>query len=170
MSEQEAKSSKKLDLSTDEWTERLANAPIFAKKAIVEAREAAEQEEVRTTLNDGTEETVNTAEKGDIIVTNPSGEKYVLKPDNFAKRYETTDQEGVFRAKGMARAIPNPEGTDIEITAPWGEPQYGGPDSMVATVYDPEQPDVIGADRYLIGGEEFKQTYAPAEEVLPQNG
>lgn len=154
-----------LDLSTDEWTERLGGAPVFAKKGKVQARQVSEREEVHTTLADGTEETVNVAEPGDVVVTNPGGEKYVLKPDNFDKRYEATDEEGVFRAKGMARAIQNPTGTDIEIMAPWGEPQYGGPDCMVATVFDPDQPDVIGSDRYIIGGEEFQATYAPIEEV-----
>lgn len=166
MSEQLPKTKNELDLSTDEWTERLANAPTYAKKAIVQAREVAEREEVRTTLADGTEETVNVAEPGDVIVTNPSGEKYVLKPDNFAKRYKATDEDGVFRAKGMARAVQNPTGTEIEIMAPWGELQNGGLDCMIATVFDPEQPDVIGLDRYLIGDDEFKTTYAPAEEVL----
>jgi hypothetical protein len=154
-----------LDLSTDEWTERLGGAPVFAKKGKVQARQVAEREEVRTTLADGTEETVNVAEPGDVVVTNPGGEKYVLKPDNFGKRYEATEEEGVFRAKGMARAVANPTGADIEIMAPWGEPQYGGPDCMVATVFDPDQPDVIGGDRYIIGGEEFAATYAPFEEV-----
>lgn len=169
MSEQSVpKPKQELDLSTDEWTERLAAAPVYAKKAIVQARQVAEREEVRTTLTDGTEETVNVAEPGDIVVTNPSGEKYVLKPDNFAKRYDATDEEGVFRAKGMARAFQNPTGADVEIMAPWGEPQYGGPDCMIATVFDPEQPDVIGSDRYLIGGEEFRTTYGPAEEILGQ--
>lgn len=159
------KTSKELDLSTEEWTERLGGAPVFAKKGKVQARVTVEREEVHTTLADGTEETVNVAEPGDVVVTNPGGEKYVLKPDNFDKRYEATEEEGVFRAKGMARAIQNPTGTDIEIMAPWGESQYGGPDCMIATVFDPDQPDLIGNDRYIIGAEEFQDTYAPAEEV-----
>lgn len=164
--EQSLQPKQKLDLSTEEWTERLAAAPVYAKKGIVSARQVAEREEVKTTLADGTEETVNVAEPGDVVVTNPSGEKYVLKPDNFAKRYDATEEEGVFRAKGMARAVQNPTGADVEIMAPWGEPQYGGPDCMLATVFDPEQPGVIGADRYIIGRDEFLATYAPAEEVL----
>jgi hypothetical protein len=159
------KNKQELDLSTDEYTERLANAPVYAKKGVVSARQTTEREEVRTTLANGTEETVNVAEEGDVVVTNPSGEQYVLKPDNFAKRYETTDEEGVFRAKGMARAFQNPTGGDIEIMAPWGEPQYGDADCMLATVFDPATPDVIGADRYIIGGAEFRETYAPYAEV-----
>jgi hypothetical protein len=162
---EELKQTIELDLNTDEYTELLAGAPVYAKKGLVGAREATEQEEIKTTLADGTDETVNIADPGDIIVTNPGGEQYVLKPDNFAKRYETTEEEGVFRAKGMARALQNPTGQSIEITAPWGEKQFGNPDCMVATVFDPEQPDVIGNDRYIIGAEEFRDTYAPIEEV-----
>jgi hypothetical protein len=135
------------------------------KKGIVGVRQVSEREEVRTTLADGTEETVNVAEAGDVVVTNPGGEKYVLKPDNFAKRYEATEEEGVFRAKGMVRALPNPTGQPIEIMAPWGEKQFGNPDCMVATVFDPDQPELIGTDRYIIGAEEFRATYAPIEEV-----
>lgn len=169
MSEQlTPKQTQELDLSTDEWTERLGSAPVFAKKGKVAARQVTDREEVRTTLANGTKETVNVAEAGDVVVTNPSGEQYVLKPDNFAKRYQATEEEGVFLAKGMARAVANPTGADIQIMAPWGEPQYGGPDCMVATVFDPEQPDVIGGDRYIIGGAEFAETYAPYEEVYGQ--
>lgn len=165
MESPQSKQKLELDLSTDEWTERLAVAPVYVKKAKVQARQLAEREEVRTTLADGTEETVNVAEAGDVVVTNPSGEKYVLKPDNFAKRYEATEEDGVFRAKGMARAVDNPTGSEIEIMAPWGEKQFGGMDCLIATVFDPEQPDVIGADRYIIGRQEFEATYAPYIKV-----
>lgn len=160
------KTPKELDLSTDEWTERLASAPVFAKKGVVQARQATPGEQVTTTLEDGTVETSNTANEGDVVITNPGGEQYIIGGEKFAGRYEATEEEGVFRAKGMARAVQNPTGADIEIMAPWGEPQYGGPDAMIATVFDPEQPDVVGDDRYIIGYEEFQTTYGPADEVL----
>ena len=156
----------KLDLSTEEYTEKLAEAPVYAKKAEVSAATATAGQEVRTVLGDGTEETVNYAEEGDVIVTNPGGEKYILKPENFAKRYEPTAEEGVYRAKGMARAIKNGTGAPIEIMAPWGEPQFGDQDCMIATVFDPDNPDQIGSDRYIIGAKEFAETYGPIEEVL----
>jgi len=156
----------KLDLSTEEWTQKLAEAPVFAKKGIVGAEVATEETPVTTELADGTIETNNIAQPGDVIVTNPGGEKYILKPDNFAKRYEATEEEGIFRAKGMVRAVQNNSGQPVEIMAPWGEPQFGEPDCMIATVFDPENPDEIGADRYIIGRQEFLDTYGPAEEVL----
>lgn len=165
MNEQLPKPKQELDLSTDEWTERLGNAPVYAKKGIVQARRANPGERVTTTLADGTEETVNTAGEDEVVITNSSGEQYIIGTEKFGKRYEATEEEGVFRAKGMARAVQNPTGTDIQIMAPWGEPQYGGPDAIVATVYDPEQPDQVSSDRYIIGADEFKSTYAPYEEV-----
>ena len=156
----------KLDLSTGEYTAKLAEAPVFAKKAEVAAVTATAGQEVRTVLANGTKETVNYAEEGDVIVTNPGGEQYILKPDNFAKRYEATAEDGVYRAKGMARAFKNDTGAPVEIMAPWGEPQYGDENCMIATVFDPDNPSEIGSDRYIIGADEFAETYGPIEEVL----
>ena len=50
--------------------------------------------------------------------------------------------------------------------APWGEPQCGDENCMIATVFDPDNPNEIGADRYIIGADEFAETYGPIEEVL----
>lgn len=152
-----------IDLTTEPWTYRLAEAPVYVKKAMVEARQVTKREEVTTTLADGTQETVNVAEQGDVIVTNPGGEKYVLKMEKFVSRYEPTNQEGVFHAKGMARIVKNPTGRPIEVMAPWGEKQSGDADCMVATIFDPEQPDDISADRYIIGHQEFLDTYTPVD-------
>ena len=154
-----------LDLSTDEMTQRFAEAPIFTKTAQVHIREATPGEQLTTTLADGTVETVNTAKEGDMVITNPGGEQYFVSAEKVAARYEPTDEEGVFKAKGMVRALQNPTGTPIEIMAPWGEPQYGDERAMLATLYDPAQPEVIGTDRYIIGYDEFQTTYAPVEEA-----
>ncbi|MBP9738996.1 hypothetical protein KBD20_04885 [Candidatus Saccharibacteria bacterium] len=155
-----------LDLSTDEWTQLLAEAPVYAKKGLVQLRPATPGEKIITTLADGTVETENIAGENDVIVTNPGGEQYIIDAEKAGKRYEPTDEDGVYRAKGMARAIVNPTGQPIEITAPWGEKQFGNPDCLVATVFDPDQPDEIGSDRYIIGADEFAETYGLAEEVL----
>jgi hypothetical protein len=150
-----------LDLQTDEWTHTLAEAPIYKKFGKVNAHVAQGGETIKTVLADGTEETTNTAESDDVIVTNPTGEQYILKPDRFNSRYEATEDEGVFNAKGKARVVPNPTGEPIKIIAPWGEEQFGGPDALIATVYDPDKPDEVGSDRYIIGRDEFNATYVP---------
>jgi hypothetical protein len=155
-----------LDLSTEEFTKKLAEAPVFAKKSLVNARVATAGEKITTTLADGTQETVNSANEGDVIITNPGGEEYIIGDEKFTKRYEPTQEEGVYRAKGMARAFQNDTGRPIEIMAPWGEKQFGDTNCMVATTFDPDSPNEVSADRYIIGRQEFEDTYGPIEEVL----
>lgn len=150
-----------LDLHTDEWTHTLAEAPVYKKFGKVHAQVAQGGETLQTVLADGTVETTNTANPGDVIVTNPGGERYIIGASKFDSRYEATDEDGVFKAKGKARIAPNPTGQPIKIVAPWGEEQFGGPDALIATVYDPENPDEVSPDRYIIGRDEFNATYVP---------
>ncbi len=157
-----------VDPHTPEISEALANAPLYEKTATVQAREATEGEVIETVLEDGTVETSNTASAGDMVITNPGGEQYIIGGEKFTSRYGDTDEPGVFKAKGMARAINNPTGEEISVVAPWGEVQYGGPDAKILVAVDPENPDAeIGADRYIIGGQEFMDTYGLVSEVAP---
>jgi hypothetical protein len=148
-----------LDLSTPEMTQRFAEAPVYEKTAVVSIREVQPGEALETVLADGRVETKNVAKEGDHVVTNPDGEQYFISAQEVADRY-TDLGDGRYQAKGACRAFPNPTGDEITIIAPWGEEQHGGADAMVAVLYDPAQPDVIGSDRYIIGGKEFKNTYA----------
>lgn len=155
-----------LDLSTPEWEATLAEAPVYAKKGMVEARILAEDEQLDTVLADGTVETSRIVPAGEVIVTNPGGEQYAIEREKFDKRYEVTSEDGIYRAKGMVRAVDNPTGEDIQVMAPWGELQFGGPDCKIASVFNPDNPDEVSSDRYIIGGQEFEDTYGPIEEVL----
>lgn len=166
MSEQAPPQREHVDLSTEEYTEKFAAAPLFAKKAIVKIRPATPGEKLETKLADGTVETVNTAGENQVVVTNPGGEEYIIDAEKAQGRYEETEEPGVFRAKGMARILDNPTGGDVSVTAPWGEEQIGAADCKFASLYDPTQPEVISADRYIIGAAEFAETYGTAEEVL----
>jgi hypothetical protein len=150
-----------LDLQTDEWTAKLAQAPIYKKTGKVKAQVAQGGEIITTTLADGADETTNSANPGDVIVTNPTGEQYIIGSEKFDSRYEKTNEDGVFKAKGKARIEPNPTGQPIKITAPWGEEQFGDADALIATLYDPDKPDEVGPDRYIIGRDEFNSTYVP---------
>ncbi len=160
----------RVDLSTPDYTTKLAQAPIYRKKGVVRAHVASEGEPVETILADGTRETTNRARAGQIIITNPGGERYIYKaaePDisvaraHFDQRHEQTTEPGVYKPKGKIRAIPNDTGHRIEITAPWGEPMNTGVDGKIAVPFDPNKPDEISMDRYLIGGQEFTDTYEP---------
>lgn len=80
----------------------LTEAPICKKQGRVEARPATPGEEITTTLEGGAKETVNKAGEGDWIMTNPGGEQYIISEKKFLGRYEATDEEGVYAAKGSA--------------------------------------------------------------------
>lgn len=136
----------------------LAEAPLFKKQGHVEARLATLGEEITTILESGAKETVNTANEGDWIVTNPSGEQYIISGKKFLNRYEETDKEGVYQAKGFCRAIKNPFGEPIEIMASWGSPQTGDEDCMIADTCD-EKGSNMGGEPYLIDAVAFAETY-----------
>ena len=109
---------------------------------------------------------------GEWIATNPKkfesdrDNNYAIPDDTFRKKYEPTDQEGIFRAKGMGRIIPNNTGEDVEIDAPWGGTQNGDAKCYFCAPYDPENPDDLAIDRrYLLSENDFA-AYGPADEVL----
>ena len=152
-------------INSEEYTRALAAAEVFEKTATIQAHIAQEGEAVETVLADGTRETTNTTNEGDFIVTNPGGEQYIVPGEKFAERYEATDVDGVFKAVGMVRAIKNPTGESMTILAPWGEEMNGDSECYIVTGFDPANPDEIGSDRYIIGVQEFADTYALLDTV-----
>lgn len=148
-----------IDLSGEEWTERLAQAPLYRKTALVHIRPAIPGEHVVTILADGSEETSNIAAEDDVVITNPGGEKQIVSLEKAVQRYDLTDTSGLFLAKGMVRAITNPFDHPISIRAPWGDLQYGGAECRIVALYDPTFPDEVSADRYIVGEKEFYETY-----------
>ena len=147
----------KVDRKAPEVMQALAEAPLFKKQGQVEARPAVLGERVTTTLASGANETVNTANEGDWVMTNPSGEQYIISEKKFLGRYEVTDEAGVYSAKGYCRAIKNPFGKPIEIMASWGEPQTGDENCMVADVSDAD--GNLEGEPYIIEVKAFAETY-----------
>ena len=95
------------------------------------------------------------------LVTNPGGEQYLIGSEQVRARYVHLGVDR-YQAKGAVRAFPNPTGRDVTVIAPWGTEQNGGPDAMLAVAVDAYAPHVIASDRYLIGGQEFADTYVKA--------
>jgi hypothetical protein len=150
---------RKVDRKAPEILRALEQAPVYRKKGMVKARPAVEGELVKTRLSDGTEETSNTAKANDWVMTNPSGEQYIISQEKFFSRYEVTDVEGVYAAKGYCVAIKNPFGEPIEIMASWGSPQTGDENCMIADTCDANGKN-RGGEPYLIDGKAFAETYA----------
>src|SRR3989339_2260187 len=145
--EKESQMFEKIDRKAPEIMEALANAQVFKKQGQVNARPAVVGEGITTTLESGAKETENTAQEGDWIMTNPSGEQYIISEKKFFGRYEATSEDGVYKAKGSCRAVVNPFGKPIEIMASWGSPQTGGADCMIAETCD-EDGSNMGGEPY----------------------
>lgn len=150
------------DLSTEDMTAAFRDAPVFRKSAIVTIRTARPGERIVTTMASGLQETVVTCIGGEPVITNPGSEQYVPMGGwaQVERRYRPISGDQ-WQARGMVRAFVNPTGRPVVIDAPWGERQQQGPDCMFAAEYLPDAPGEIGADRYLIGADEFRQTYEP---------
>lgn len=153
-----------VDRKSPEIMRALITAPLFKKQCIVRVRLATDGEEVITILKNGYEETKNTAVGGDYIVTNTSGERYIISDKEFFSRYEATKENGVFAAKGYCRAIPNPFSQSIEIMASRGYPQTGDENCMIADTCDQE--GKADGEPYLIDSNAFQQTYKQVIKLL----
>lgn len=145
------------DVHTQKFTDLFNTAPIYTKSAIVQATLVTELQQVQTIVSEGFLETEATAAIGQYIVTNPDGERYLLSSDTFFARYEHLGGN-LYKAIGSIKAFRNPFAGDVEILAPWGEPQFGKADCYFAVALD-ENDEMITADRYLIEGTAFQRTY-----------
>lgn len=139
------------NLHISEITELLNQAPTYVKTAIIKAEQVKVTTRVETIIN-GMLETTNTAHPGDYIITNPSGEKYVLSSEKFATRYLPSESPGMYKAVGEIKAIKNPFGKAITIIAPWGEEQHGDSNCYIAMTDKT-------TDRYIIEAQAFQDTY-----------
>lgn len=128
----------RLDLTTHEVTTKLTNSRVYVKHAVV---------------------TIHKAQPGETITTT-GGEQYLISEQKVTDRYIKLPN-GRYQAKGAVRAFRNPTHGPVEITAPWGEVQYGDWDCWIAVAVDVDNPAVIGDDRYLIDGDAFAATYQP---------
>lgn len=145
------------DIHAQQFTELFNNAPIYTKSATVQAELVTEIRQVQTIVSDGFLETEASAAIGQYIVTNPDGEQYILPPETFAARYEHIEGN-LYKAVGSIRAFRNPYPEDVEILAPWGEPQFGKSDCLFAVALDAEDV-MVDSDRYVIEGTAFQNTY-----------
>lgn len=148
----------KTDRKSPEIMTALAIAQVFKKQGQVQARPAVAGEKIATVLASGTTETNNTAKEGDWVMTNPSGEQYIIAEAKFLGRYEATETSGAYQAKGYCRAIKNPFGHPIEIMASWGEPQMGDENCMIADICDADGNN-MGGEPYIIEANAFAETY-----------
>ncbi|MEX1018394.1 MAG: hypothetical protein WDZ49_01975 [Litorilinea sp.] len=128
------------------------DAPYYKKCAIVSARAAMAGETIETVV-DGLTETVNVANDGDYVVSNPGGEEYIVEKDRFESRYTLIEAtENQFLPTGAPVQIIELD-QNVEFEAPWGETQYILAGGFLIFNVD----EVYGIQR-----QEFLDTYAPS--------
>ena len=94
--------------------------------------------------------------EGSMIVKNPDGEEYIVKPEKFESKYRPTSEKGVYKpTDGPIKYIVLEQ--DIAFTAPWGEDMFA---TKGAALNISSLDDV-----YAIQNEAFRKTYTDVERV-----
>lgn len=102
-------------------------------------------------------ETTNTCNTGDVVITGLGGEQYVLKMSTFLNRYNTIN-ETECEAKGQCVAYQY-KGKYMEFIAPWGTTMIVKEGDFLACANVDEITEV-----YRIQEKEFYKTYKPYKE------
>lgn len=149
------------------YTEELAKRGEYPKEArktsLVVARPGVVGEEVDTrprVERDGKIYVIGETKgkvkvEGSMVVKNPDGEEYIVKPEAFGKKYRPTDKEGVYEPIAEPIKYVTLQ-HDIAFKAPWGEDMYG----VKGAALNVSNLD----DVYAIQNEAFNKTYTQTKE------
>ena len=156
-----------IDLFSKLIEEQLLAGTVYKRKIepIKGAQQVSEQIMIETRLPDGTLESTQNANPGDWIITGSKGEKFVFSDTKFQSMYNLDGQGGWIPKERKIVAIPNPVGTPIRISAPWGTPekpafQDGSEKAILAAEIGID--GQITKDRYIIGDQEMLlNNYSP---------
>ena len=113
---------------------------------------STQEQPVVTVTCDG-EETQNVAAQGDIIMSGPSKENYVVKSAKFPKLYQGQIGQTVIPEQGPRLVALYTGQQPVSFTAPWGESMVLKPGDYL--VKDGDQ------GYYRIAKVEYEQTYNP---------
>ncbi len=140
--------------------ERGVNVKTAKKTALVSARVGEIGEEVDTRPRVSRDDKIyvigetkgKVKVEGSMIVKNPDGEEYIVKPDKFASKYKETETPGVYASTD--KPIKYIELTeDICFMAPWGEMMFGLKGACLNVT------NIAEGDVYAIQNEAFDKTY-----------
>jgi len=120
------------------------------------------QQKINTVTSDGLE-TTNVADPGDIIMSGPSNEQYVVKPAKFAKLFTGTIGKDVIPEQSPRMVAKYVEPIPATFKATWGEEMVVKPGDYVVKE---------GTEGfYRIAKKEFEQTYDSSSlSAKPSNG
>lgn len=143
----------------DLYWNTMVSEDIRAKKIVTIKAIQSNGGEVIDTYVKGVLETSNVTEPGDWIITNPKGERYINKPNEFKKRYFHV-KDDIYKSLGVEVYTLEltednlPEGG--QFMAPWNSP-------MICEVGDyllmPVETSKSNPEIYRIEREMFNETY-----------
>ena len=138
-----------IDPFSAEYDTLLQGAKVFRKIAEVRVRLTTPGTVVVTDQSS----TRRTAQPGDVLVENPTGEVYLVSASDLAARYDRKPGvPGVYLAKGIVRAAPLRK--HVLMKASWGEWVGAMAGDMFAERLDTNE-------RYCIERPAFDATFAP---------
>lgn len=121
---------KKIDNISEYVSDGINNGTIkpgkYVKSTTIKARKGIVGEKISTIMLNGVHETDNTVSQDkdgnvDWVVTNITGEQYVMKDAVFNEKYEPVENScDVFKPKGKP-IVAGKVNEDISFIAPWGE-------------------------------------------------
>ncbi len=141
----------------------LVRAPLFRTCGRVVACPVPIGERVVTVTAKGVERTVQITREDQYLVTDPSGERYLISEATFFARYRATDILGTYEAEGFCRAFPNPFGVPIKIHDAWGSPQQGAADCLIVGACSAD--GVLTSEVCLIEAKAFQEAYRRLDPV-----
>ena len=129
---------------------------LYIKTASIKARKGIIGEKIVTIMSDGHIESQNIVKNdGDMVVTNPNGEQFLMRAKDFAERYMPIPEKPEhYYPKPLPQTMLYLD-KDIEFVAPWGE---------VMSIRAGGYLNITKLDEgyvYGIQPREFKQTYKP---------
>lgn len=125
------------------------NTITIQKTASVTAIQAQGGEPIETVMKNGLVETTNVAKPGDFIITNPSGERYVVPEGKFNARYDPAGDGHYVPKSNPLQAMRLRE--DVEFKTRWGDMKI-----VKGGVLVRNGPD----DLHGIQSSEFRETYS----------
>lgn len=119
------------------------STPMYEKFGIIEARHTTPGEAVMITIGLVTD-ACYLAYEGDMVITGSKGQVSVMSKKKFDRLYDESDKPGIYKAKGVVKAVPVPLGTpQFYFRAPWGEQHLVKEGDYIVTSkadnFDPEK-------------------------------
>jgi hypothetical protein len=127
----------------------------YKKSGVIQVKEVTPGTEIQTIIN-GQLETKNIAQEGDFLVTNSTGEVYLLSTSKLNDRYtflgksEYGPDVELWTARGIAWAIQYTGDESFTFKAPWNEDMLCNPGDFIVSPVRGQYTDVYRIEQSIM--------------------